>query len=155
MMKMGKVLAERISRGHDAIHAIGYGATLREACEEMERLKIGALMVLAPHAPDQYCGILTERDIIRACARRADLDAVKVNEEMSREMVSAGIEDRVRPVVALMTRKHIRHIPLVEDGRVIALISIRDIMHALDEEKQVTINELSDYVGCSSPNKVY
>ena len=154
-MKMRKVMSEKIGRGHDPLYKIPYNATAREAAVYMTAQKIGAVMVQCADDENQYAGIITERDIMTCCAQGCDLDRSRAFEIMTRNMVVADVEDLVRPVVALMTRNHIRHIPLMENGRLVALISIRDIMRAVDEEKDITINELSDYLGCTSHNQVY
>lgn len=154
-MKMKRVLDEKIRRGHEPINAIPGNASIRDAAVQMARLKIGAMLVRNPELDDHYDGIVTERDIIMAFSRYDDLDRVTVNEIMTREMITADAEDNVQPVVQLMTRRHFRHIPLMENGVIVALISIRDLMHCLDEEKDITINELSDYICSNSRNQVY
>ncbi len=154
-MKMKKVLSEKIERGHEPLFKLPYDATIRQAAVYMSGAKIGAALVEAQGGNGDFAGIVTERDIMNCCARGMDLDMVKVRDVMTTDMIFADAEDMVRPVVMLMTRNHIRHIPLKENGRIVALISIRDIMHAVDEEKDITINELSDYLGCNSRNQVY
>ncbi len=154
-MKMKKVLAEKVKRGHEALYSISSGATLRQAAVRMAEKKIGALMVDCNTAKGRYMGIVTERDIIECCAGNRDLDEVLVSEVMTRDMVTVDTEDFVKPVVGLMAREHIRHVPLTEKGEIKALISIRDIMRASDLEKDITIAELSDYVGCTKRNVVY
>ncbi|MDD3117844.1 MAG: CBS domain-containing protein [Victivallales bacterium] len=154
-MKMMKVLSEKVSRGHEPLPAISCRMTVREAAVFMSEKRIGATLAETPEVPGRFVGIVTERDIMKACAQNMDLDRTTVEQIMSREMIVAGTEDLVRPVIALMTRNHIRHIPLKDGEQIVALISIRDIMHAVDEEKNITINELSDYLGCNSRNQVY
>ncbi len=152
-MKMQKVLSEKIERGHEALFKLAYDATIRAAAIYMSSQKIGAALIEAPDG--NFAGIITERDVMNCCAKGLDLDQTRVDEVMTCDMVTADVNDLVRPVVTLMTRNHIRHIPLADNGRIVALISIRDIMHAVDEEKDITINELSDYLGCNSRNQVY
>lgn len=154
-MKMKKVLAEKVKRGHEPLYSISSGATLREAAILMADKKIGALLVECDPGQGRFMGIVTERDIIECCAGSRDLDDVLVSEVMTRDMVTVDATDLVKPVVALMAREHIRHIPLTENSEIIALISVRDIMRASDLEKEITIAELSDYVGCTRRNVVY
>ncbi len=154
-MKMKKVLAEKIKRGHAALYSVSSGATLRQAAVRMAEKKIGALLVDCDEAKGRFMGIVTERDIIECCAKNRDLDDVLVSEVMTRDMITVDIDDLVKPVVGLMAREHIRHVPLTENGEIKALISIRDIMRASELEKEITIAELSDYVGCTKRNVVY
>ena len=154
-MKMSNVLSEKLARGQEAIYSIAGTSTLRQAAVEMTEKRIGALLVECHAQPGTFAGILTERDIIRCCAGDRDLDNVMVHEAMNSNMVSVDVEEPLRSVVALMTESHIRHIVLTREGNVVALISIRDIMHANDQEKDITIAELSDFVGCNSRNNVY
>lgn len=154
-MKMKRILEEKLKRGHAPLYAIMPTATIREAAVQMARLRIGAMLVNNPELPTTYDGIVTERDVIAACARYDDLDRACVREVMTREMTVVDVEEPVAPVVQLMTRRHIRHVPLQENGNIVGLISVRDIMHCLDEEKDITINELSDYICSGSRNQVY
>jgi len=154
-MKIRNVLEERFKRGHPNLYAIAPTATIREATIQMNELKIGAMLVSSAKEHDVYDGIITERDIIAACARYDDIDRVAVQEVMVRDMVTVDIDERVMTVAQLMTRQHIRHVPVKENGRIVGLISVRDLMHCLDEEKDITINELSDYLISGSRNQVY
>jgi signal-transduction protein with cAMP-binding, CBS, and nucleotidyltransferase domain len=154
-MKMSKVLSEKLARGHEAIYSIPGICTLRQAAVEMTEKKIGAMLVECNAQPGEFSGILTERDIIRCCAGDRNLDEVIVSEVMNSNMVSVDVDEPLRSVVALMAESHIRHIVLTREGRIVALVSIRDIMHANDQEKDITIAELSDFVGCNRRNNVY
>eukprot|EP00825_Cyclidium_porcatum_P013058 TRINITY_DN16835_c0_g1_i2.p1 TRINITY_DN16835_c0_g1~~TRINITY_DN16835_c0_g1_i2.p1 ORF type:complete len:175 (+),score=20.57 TRINITY_DN16835_c0_g1_i2:70-594(+) len=154
-MKIRQVLEERIKRGHPAIYAIEPAATIREAAIQMNRLHIGAMLVNKENQTDEYAGIITERDVLAACARYDDLDRACVNAAMTTNMKAVDANETVLPVVQLMTRLHIRHVPITENNKIIGLISVRDLMHCLDEEKDITINELSDYIISGSHNQVY
>jgi len=156
-MKIRQVLEERVKRGHANIYSIAPTATIRDAAIQMNRLRIGAMLVSKEGTADEYAGIISERDVLAACARYDDLDRACVSDVMVTNMTIVDADEKVLPVVQLMSRLHIRHIPIKDNAtdKIIGMISVRDLMHCLDEEKDITINELSDYIISGSRNQVY
>ena len=153
---MRKVLAEKIKRGHESIYTIAAECNLREAARKMSYMKVGCVLIESPVTyDDEFCGILSERDILKAIGEGVDCDNTTIMEIGSQKVIVASPDDEVDYVVSLMTKKHIRHIPLVEDGIVCGLISVRDIIHAIDEEKDLKISMLSDYAAGTHINDVY
>jgi predicted transcriptional regulator len=147
-MKMIKVLTEKLSRKHPPLYAICRCATVRDAAQYFLRENIGAAMVQKDqHEPGCYAGILTAKDIIRCIAQAGDLDKVHVAQIMSEKMITADVNDNVSSTVRIMREHHVRHIPLKEDGKVIALISIRDLMHCIDLEQDKTMSNIQETFG--------
>src|SRR5690606_37217927 len=92
-------------------------------------------------------GIITERDILRACAeQRAPLTSLLVRDYMSAELVTGGSADSVRDTMGQMTDHRIRHLPIVDDGRLVGLISIGDVVKAHYHETQVENHLLKSYI---------
>lgn len=155
-MKMMKILADRMARKHPAMYTIPYNTTVQDAARYMCERDIGAVLVEMEHpVPGQYAGILSERDILKCCAQKGNFDTVKVNAIMTQKLVIAHTDDEARLVVKKMRINHIRHIPLSDDEKIIALISIRDLMHCVDRENEVIMSHMSDLCGNIHYNKNY
>ncbi len=147
-MKMSKVLAEKISRNHPPLYSICQYATIRDAAQYFQRENIGAAMVeKETPEPGFFDGIITAKDIIKCIAETGNLDNVLTSQIMTREMITADIHDDVSLTVRRMREHHVRHIPLKENGKIIALISIRDLMHCIDMEQDKTLSNINDMFG--------
>ncbi|MDD5596608.1 MAG: CBS domain-containing protein [Victivallaceae bacterium] len=155
-MKMKRVLAEKIRRKHKPIYVIAFDATVKEAAKMMYAEKIGAILVNMPAKEDGvYAGIVSERDIITSCANYSNFETLPVSKIMSRNLICTDLEDNVNSVVRCMRQHHIRHIPLTENGKIIALLSIRDLMYCLDIQNEMTMSHMSDMLGACRRNANY
>jgi predicted transcriptional regulator len=155
-MKMVKVLAERIRRKTPPVFAIQYNLTIKEAATLFNKTSIGAALVEKEiPEPGVYAGIISEKDIMRCCAEYDDLSKVQVADVMRREMITANVNDEVTDIVRRMRDYHIRHIPLIEDGKIIALISIRDIMNCIDLAQEIAMSHLNDLFGSTRHSTSY
>lgn len=141
---------------YNRIYTVHADADIVEAAKKLGEFNAGALMVTESGSePVKYVGILSERDIVRHLAKNHDdLKTLKVSDIMTKEMVVADIEDDVDYIVRIMTQKKIRHIPVVEKGKVVGLLSARHIIEALYEEDEMKIRYLSDY-SCQKGNEVF
>lgn len=92
-------------------------------------------------------GILSERDIVRAVARdgAAALDRPAAD-LMTRELITATPTDTVADMMAVMTQRRIRHVPIVESGRVVGVISIGDVVKARIDDAELEVESLRGYV---------
>ena len=97
---------------------------LTSAAELMWRQQTGSLVVIDE---GRIVGIVTERDILRTVAGGKDLSGVVVGDVMSEELVTTTPDTPVRTAARTMARHWIRHLPVVEDGRLVGIISQRDI----------------------------
>ena len=108
-------------------------ASVFDALKMMNELNVGALLVQI----DEYLvGILSERDYVR----KVILDThsaknLKVSEVMTRDVVTVTRQDTVVHCVALMRKHHVRHLPVVEEGKAIGMISLRDLFLDVIHEK--------------------
>lgn len=126
------------------IWSIEPGESVLEAIRTMGRLGIGALLVMEG---ERLVGILSERDYARKVVlqgRRSE--STTVGEIMSAEVLTIPPETMAREGLALMTLKYIRHLPVIEDGRVIGVVSIGDLVKSVIQEQQSLIEELERYV---------
>lgn len=146
-MKIKKALAEKANRGHCEIYSISPDKTLQEAAREMCTKGIGGMLVVDSNS--EPVGVITERDIMRSCSEMKDFAHCKVSEVMTRDMVVARMDDDVTYVMSVMTKKHIRHIPVIDDRDgetvVTGFLSIRDLLYAVIDEKDIRIQHLKDF----------
>lgn len=115
-----------------------------EAVREMARRGVGALLVMEA---ERLLGIVSERDYARKVVlqgRRSE--TTTVGEIMSTQVISIDPETMARQGLELMTEKFIRHLPVVENGRVIGVVSIGDLVKSVIQEQEHMIQELERYV---------
>jgi CBS domain-containing protein len=99
--------------------------TLRSAAERMWRQQTGSLLVMEY---DRLVGVITERDVLKAAAQGRDIDKTAVGDLMTRNLITVHSTESVRDAARLMARHWIRHLPVVDDDKVLGVISQRDIV---------------------------
>lgn len=118
--------------------------SVTEAADLMARNDIGSVLVLSDGS---IAGILSERDIVRGLAEAGTACLDKpVSALMTDKVVTCSPEDRIDRVMELMTDGRFRHVPVVERGRLVGLISIGDVVKNRLEEAQAEVAHLSAYV---------
>ena len=122
--------------------------TVFRAIEIMAARDIGALVVAEDHAP---VGLLTERDYAREVILkgRSSRDT-PIREVMVESFPAAALDDSVEHCMELMTDKRIRHLPVLENGRLVGLVSIGDLVKSVIDQQQSTIQQLVGYVSGNS-----
>lgn len=120
-------------------------APIRDAVDSLSDKNIGALVVSTDGS--QVQGILSERDIVRALKRdgAAILDR-PVRDFMTEKVITCVAEDAAAGVMARMVRRHIRHMPVVEDDRFVGMVSIRDLMLLRLHEVQSEAEAMRSYI---------
>jgi CBS domain-containing protein len=98
--------------------------TLRSAAERMWRQQTGSLLILDD---GRLTGIITERDVLRAVALGADPATATVDEAMTAEVFTVPPDMALRDAAREMATRWIRHLPVAEEGRVLGMVSMRDI----------------------------
>jgi CBS domain-containing protein len=127
------------------VHTCGPDDSLADVVDLLVGHNIGSLVVLDGN--EQMVGIITERDILRASAvTRGPLDFVRVHERMTRCPVVASPDEEVSDTMGVMTERRIRHLPVVESGRLIGIISIGDIVKAQHAELSRENHYLKSYI---------
>jgi len=115
-----------------------------EAIRMMADRRVGALLVMRG---TELAGIVSERDYARKVVLLGRSSAeTPVWQIMSSPVVTVSLETAVQDCMRLMTDRHIRHLPVVENGRVLGMISIGDLVKAVIEEQQQTIEQLESYI---------
>ncbi len=132
-------------KGNDVI-TIEPTVTLSAAVNILAERRIGALVVVAS-ADKQVAGILSERDIVRALAQRGPGALQEaVGQVMTRRVVSCTESDTVAALMERMTQGKFRHLPVVERGKLVGLVSIGDVVkHRLGEMEHES-NALREYI---------
>lgn len=126
------------------VHCCGPDDTLADVVELLVGHNIGSLVVLQD---DEMIGIITERDILRAsAASRGVLESVRVQERMTRCPVVATPDEEVSDTMGVMTERRIRHLPVLENGRLVGIISIGDIVKAQHAELSRENHYLKSYI---------
>lgn len=119
--------------------------TVIEAAREMNRRRIGSLVVLEGK---NVVGIFTERDIlVRVVAEGRDPTRVTVGEVMTTPVVSCEPATDLAECKTIVTTRRIRHIPVIRGGELIGIITSGDIMARESVEREVTLEALSEYIG--------
>jgi CBS domain-containing protein len=127
-----------------AVETISPQDSVYDALQKMATREIGALVVFEG---GEVHGLFSERDYARKVALQGRLSKdTQVQEIMTRRVVTVEPEQTVEACMVLMTEKHIRHLPVLEDGRLIGLVSIGDIVKAVIEAQRLTIEELETYI---------
>ena len=120
-------------------------ATITDIAARLKQEKIGALVVSDDGV--KVLGIISERDIIRGLADHGlDLLGKRVDELMTAEVFTCTPNDTTADLMAVMTARRIRHIPVTEDGGLCGIISIGDVVKDRLDEIEREANALRDYV---------
>ena len=140
-----KTVAEILKvRVHSSIISVTPATTVLGAVTLMSDTDISALMVLDGEA---VAGIITERDFVRRVARMERSSyATTVGDVMTRNLITVGPLDRSRFCMQLMIEKNLRHLPVLEDGKLVGLLSIRDLVKDVIAEQDGLINHLEQYI---------
>jgi CBS domain-containing protein len=126
------------------IWTISPDATVYEAIELMAAKNIGAVPVVAG---EKLLGIISERDYTRKVILRGKSSKKAfVREIMSRELVVVGPEDTVGECMRLVTEKRVRHLPVLENGMLVGVLSTGDLVRWIISAQTATIDQLTKYI---------
>jgi len=131
------------------IRTIAPLASADDVVQELVKFNVGSLVVMETGAGGeaQMVGIVTERDILRAlAAHRKPLDGLLVREVMSTDVIVTSLEDKLQVAMRLMTEHRIRHLPVTDNGRLIGIISIGDIVKAHHDELEMENHHMKSYI---------
>jgi len=133
------------AKGHDVV-TVEPERTLLETARLLDEKRIGAVVVSDADHP--VLGIISERDIVRALAQRGAAAAEEpVSQHMTAKVVTCTRSCPVRDLMELMTHRRIRHVPVVEDGRLNGIVSIGDIVKHRLAELEAEGHVMHDYTG--------
>ena len=131
------------SKGN-TVHTIHPDASVLDAIKEMADRDIGALVVVESDKP---IGIFTERHYARdVILKGKSSPATPVRDIMSTHVICAKLEQTVEECMAVMTENRIRHLPVLEEGRLVGLVSIGDLVKSIIADQQFTIEQLEHFI---------
>lgn len=140
-MTIAEILKDKPQR----MITVGPEQTLQQAAEVLGRERIGALLVLKPNG--DIAGILSERDIVRAVGTKgAEVLDRPVAEMMTKDVTCCAPEDSIDSAMALMMARRFRHLPVRQGGRIVAMISIGDVVKKKVEDAEAEAQQLKEYI---------
>lgn len=140
-----KTVAELLrTKPNRAVVTVRPELSVLDAIKILAAENIGAAVVMSG---DRLAGIFSERDYTRKVILKGRAaDTTRVEEIMTANVVVVSPRTKARDCMALMTEKSIRHLPVVDEGRVIGMVSIRDIVSDIIADQDFTIEQLEHYI---------
>ena len=139
-----KPISELLKQRNSALYQIAPTVSVFDALVLLAKLEVGALLVMQD---GKLQGVVSERDYTRKIALQGrNSKETTVAEIMTREVITVGPQVGTRACMTLMSQKKFRHLPVVDDGKVLGLISIRDIMDDIIADNEQTISQLTSYI---------
>lgn len=144
-MKLGTKIEDILrEKGHN-VYSISPDKTVYEALQLMAEKEIGAVLVIDEKG--KISGVFSERDYARKCILKGRFSKeTKVSELMSTKVYFASLDNKVEDVMAIMTEKKIRHLPVIEGDKILGIVSIGDIVKSIIEDQAFLIKNLEKYI---------
>lgn len=140
---------ELLKRKGDEVYSIEPDATVYDAIAKMANLNIGALLVMQGQ---KLVGIISERDYRnKVILMGRTSKATPVNEIMVKDVFCVNPTNSVNLCMQIMTQKKIRHLPVVDESKVVGVISIGDVVKSVIDHQKVEINSLRNYIAGEYP----
>jgi CBS domain-containing protein len=139
-----KTVAELLRAKRSRVVSVTPSQSVLEAIKVLAAEDIGAAIVMEGGS---LAGIFSERDYTRKVILRGrSSDATRVEEIMTANVIVVTPRTRTRECMQLMSEKNIRHLPVVDEGRVVGMVSIRDIVSDIIADQDFTIEQLEHYI---------
>lgn len=128
-----------------AVHVIPGDFSVREAIDFMAAKNTGALIVARG---DEPLGIFTERDVMRCHLRHGEkaISEINIQHAMTEKLIVAEPDDRIDKAISLMIQTDIRHLPVAEDGRIVGMLTSRDLIQHYITSLTAELKYLTDYI---------
>ncbi|RUP34425.1 MULTISPECIES: CBS domain-containing protein [Mycolicibacterium] len=137
-------IADVLSNKGAAVATIAPETTVSQLLASLAALNIGAMVVVGA---DGLAGIVSERDVVRELHKRGGgLLGQPVSEIMTTVLATCTPRDTVDHLVVLMTQNRVRHVPVLDDGRLAGIVSIGDVVKTRMEELETEQQRLQDYI---------
>ena len=142
-------IADILEHKGNEVHQIAPSATVFDAIKIMVEKKIGSLIVTSS---DEILGIITERDYLTRVAIEGRTSRnTPVKDVMSNKLVCVSPWTDVEECMAIMSGKRIRHLPVIDQGKLVGIVSIGDMIKKLAKDRKVQIRYLTDYISGKYP----
>lgn len=139
-----KYVRDILQKKGNSVACVSPGSTVLDAAQLMNDHRIGAVVV---QNNDRVAGIFTERDILmRVVAQRKDPSTVLVSDVMTTPCLICHPEDLIDQCQFMMTDRRIRHLPVVDAGTLVGIVSSGDILASRNLELENTVNYLNEYI---------
>ncbi len=140
------MLVETVLHGKGSgVHTVKPDATIAAAATQLNAHRIGALV--AVDGTGRIAGILSERDIVRGMSQFGEeVHAKTVAELMSVDVFTCSPQASLEELMQVMTKRRVRHLPVVEEGRLVGIVTIGDVVKNLLTEAKMEVDSLRDYV---------
>ncbi len=120
-------------------------ASLLEIASQLSSKGIGAIVIVSER--DEVIGIISERDVVKAIgARGVSALSLAVGEIMTREVISCTEDRTIEDLMGIMTAGRFRHVPVVEGGRLVGIVSIGDVVKNHIAEVEMEVSAMKDYL---------
>lgn len=140
-MKTVKNLLEK--KGNKVL-TIESGKTIADAVKAMKEAKVGSILVCSKKT---LKGIFTERDVLnRVVAEGVDVNKIKVDDLMTTDIITCDTHDTIEEISRTMSSARKRHIPVVEKGKLIGIVTSGDVMASVLEDRKIEIEQLHSYI---------
>jgi len=139
------ILKSLLSKEQSSLVTITPAASIVEAVQLLSLHDIGALLVSSASKPIE--GMLSERDIVRSLADpHQDTLSLQVHQLMTVNVHTCSMKSTVAELMSLMTSKRIRHVPVLNDGKLSGMVSIGDVVRARLNELEVEREQIQEYI---------
>jgi CBS domain-containing protein len=133
-------------KGHDVL-TVRPDDTVLDALQQMASRNVGAVIVVENDAP---VGIFTERDYARSVILKGrSSSTTPVRDIMSPDVIFVRPEQTVDECMAIMSGKRFRHLPVLQEGKLVGIVSIGDLVKTIIDQQEFTIEQLKGYIGGS------
>ncbi|MSU47044.1 MAG: CBS domain-containing protein [Lacunisphaera sp.] len=141
---MNTTLSALLQSKGSALHTVPSSLTVSDAVKEMSRHKIGSVLVMNG---EKLAGIFTERDVLtRVVAENLDPRTTPITKVMSGSVLTVGPEMTVQQAMDIFTEKRCRHLPVIQGGRLLGLISIGDVSRWVANAHRAEAESLRQYI---------
>lgn len=138
-------VADILARKGRAVTTAAATDTVEQVCAVLAEHKIGAVVVVSDH--DRIEGIVSERDIVRAISKEGhDALSLQATAVMTTKVVTCREADTINAVIGKMTEGRFRHMPVTEEGRLVGLVSIGDIVKEKIAQIEADAEQLRTYI---------
>lgn len=123
--------------------AIDSTVTVDAAVKKMVERNIGAILILEE---GDFVGLFTERDVLKSWTSHGALDKIAIKDVMSKDILVVAPTDDLEYVMTVMTKRKIRHMPVIDHGKMVGVISIRDVVKYHIGNLEAEVHYLKDYM---------